>query len=221
MFSKMQGLLFPDDYLVRFFFKNELNELKGSVLELGCGSGNNLMLFYEFGWNITGIDINSKSILQAKKNLQLLPKKNNLFNLIEGKVELISELLPKNDKYDVIILSNIICYISRNFIKNIFAFLREILLPHGFIFLRTRTVSDYRYARGDEIAPNEFILRLKETGEEGLLNVFYQEWELVELVWKNLNIDLSKLTILHVDFDNVQNGKIIRNSDLVLWGKCG
>jgi hypothetical protein len=43
------GLKFPDEYVTRFYFKKGLQSLAGTALELGCGNGNNLALFYVSG----------------------------------------------------------------------------------------------------------------------------------------------------------------------------
>lgn len=40
----LRGLRFPDDYIVKMFFKEGLQHHPGKVLELGCGNGNNLIL---------------------------------------------------------------------------------------------------------------------------------------------------------------------------------
>lgn len=60
---------FPDEYIVRMFFKEGLQHSPGRVLELGCGSGNNLMLFHEFGWQVVGVDISTASLSDAVHNL--------------------------------------------------------------------------------------------------------------------------------------------------------
>ena len=45
LITEIKGLKFPDESLVRFFFKSGFEAVKESVLELGCGSGNNLRLY--------------------------------------------------------------------------------------------------------------------------------------------------------------------------------
>ena len=58
MLKDIKGDKYPDEYFIKFFFSNKLDEITDlNVLELGCGNGNNLMLPYSFGASITGIDI--------------------------------------------------------------------------------------------------------------------------------------------------------------------
>ena len=42
MIHKINGLKFPDEYIIKFFFNEKLEKKRGKVLELGCGNGNNL-----------------------------------------------------------------------------------------------------------------------------------------------------------------------------------
>jgi hypothetical protein len=100
--------------------------------------------------------------------------------------------------------------------------LREVLAalqPRAEFYLRMRLRDDYRYARGRESEPHGFILNTSETGEAGLLNVFYGEHELTNLIEDMWGILPQSLTILHCCFDNLQAGRLVKhNSDIVIWG---
>ena len=48
--KEIKGLKYPDEYFIKFFFKNRLQEKKDlTYLEFGCGNGSNLMLPYSYG----------------------------------------------------------------------------------------------------------------------------------------------------------------------------
>jgi SAM-dependent methyltransferase len=66
--SKMKGLKYPDEFVIKFFFKENLHKIKGDVLELGCANGNNLIMFYQYGWNTVGIDLNQDSLSNGEYN---------------------------------------------------------------------------------------------------------------------------------------------------------
>ena len=78
MLSNVEGQKYPDDYVIKAFLKTGLHKDKKTVIELGCGDGNNLMLFREFGWSVVGVDYNIKSLKRAKKNLNLIKQKKNI-----------------------------------------------------------------------------------------------------------------------------------------------
>src|SRR5579862_3757359 len=104
---ELRGVRFPDDMLFRMFFKEQLQRTPGRVLEFGCASGNNLMLFAAFGWDVTGIDVNSTSIANARYNLE------GAGTLIE--CDLASELPSLEcDAYDVVLMPSMNYYLPRS-----------------------------------------------------------------------------------------------------------
>jgi hypothetical protein len=82
-----------------------------------------------------------------------------------------------------------------------------------------RTLADFRYGRGEAIEPHGFRLTIDISGERGLINVFYQDHELVDMLRVHLGADPAHMKILHVDYENVQNDVVVANSDVVLWGR--
>ena len=68
--AELRGLRFPDEYVVKMFFKEGLHKAPGIVLEMGCGNGNNLLLFAAFGWSVTGVDYDAAALEDAKFNLE-------------------------------------------------------------------------------------------------------------------------------------------------------
>ena len=87
---------YPFTGVVSFFFKNFKNRKNLNILEVGCGTGNNLEFLAKLDHNIYGIDASSTAIKYAKKYFQNhknnsdfkigsftnLPYKKNFFDLI-------------------------------------------------------------------------------------------------------------------------------------------
>ena len=77
---------YPNEELVRFISRN-FNKLrlhekrKIKILETGCGSGGNLWMLAEQGFDSFGIDLSKSSIRLAKMNLR---KKKLQANLVQG-----------------------------------------------------------------------------------------------------------------------------------------
>jgi len=220
MLSKIQGLRFPDEYVIKFFFKHNLHKVKKTVLECGCGDGNNLMLFREFGWNVIGIDHDKKRLRNAQMNLKQIKKEKDV-NLIHQDLSFsIDQKLKKATcSLDVILLPNVLNYLSRESVENLLVSLRNIVKPGGLIFSRTRTTKDYRYGKGLKTEKNGYILEIKETGETGLLNVFYPRLEIQKMLEDYLGLDPHSAAALKVIHENIQCGKKIINQDIVIWGQ--
>jgi len=216
--TALKGNRFPQQQFIRFFFKSGLHRTHGKALELGCGNGNNLMLLCQYGWDVVGLDISGDSLGEGRANFSMLDQphgeyrflEHNLCEGIKGVVE---------GPFDLIVLFGVLYYIPRGAVIRVLQDLRGLLAKSAMLYLNMRTLRDYRYSRGEEIEPNGFRLTIEETGEKGLLNVFYHEYELVDMLRENLSIDVSTMKILYEDFQNVQSGVIVSNSDINIWGR--
>lgn len=206
---EIRGLKYPDEFVVRHFFKRGLSGRTGRVLELGCGTGNNLSLYLAWDWTCTGVDYDAEALEDARFNLGDGPQ------LIQA--DLSAGLPPLTGPFDALIVPNLLCYLSAEQASVVLNGLRPLLARGCEVFVRTRLTDDYRYGRGEEEEPDGFRLNTPETGEAGLFNLFYTPAGLVELLAHTLR--LSDVTQLAVRFDNVQAGRAVpNNSDLVVWG---
>jgi SAM-dependent methyltransferase len=207
----IRGLKYPDEFLARFFFKRRHDRRAGSVVELGCGNGSNLALYLAHGWDAIGIDISAQAIADAEHNLQGSCRfiRHDLAN---GLPELTRPL-------DVLLMPSSLYYLPRTSVVTCLRQLRGLAAPAADFYLRMRLIDDYRYGRGSEVERNGFRLSIDETGERDCLNVFYTEHELHAFVLEELGADPRDLVVLRSRFDNLQNGRIIPNSDLILWGR--
>jgi SAM-dependent methyltransferase len=211
--SKLRGLRFPDESIVRMFFKEELHHNPGRVLELGCGNGNNLLLFQEFGWEVEGVDISADSLANAHHNLAGGKETVALYQ-----ADLAQDMPALTGQFDVIILPNFNYYVPRASFWRLLADCNQLLRGGGLYFMRSRTCEDWRYGRGREVERNGFVLECTETGEQGLLNVFYEKCDLIEMIEASLG-KLHDQKILKVKYENPQNGIIVCNDDIVIWGR--
>ena len=208
---EIRGLKFPDEFVVRHFFKRGLAERTGRLLELGCGTGNNLSLYREWDWTCVGVDHDDAALAAARHNLGDAPE------LIQA--DLSTGLPPVSGPFDVVIIANLICYLTADQARTVLSGLKPLLAPDCEVFVRTRLVDDYRYGRGREEEPDGFRLATPETGEAGLFNHFYTPAGLIELLTATLG--LADRTELAVRFDNIQaDRRVPGNSDLVVWGRA-
>ena len=68
--AELRGLRFPDEYVVKMFFKEGLHRRSGEVLELGCGSAKLSHAVRRFRLGRHGIDNNTVSLANAAHNLE-------------------------------------------------------------------------------------------------------------------------------------------------------
>lgn len=207
--ADIRGLKFPDEFVVRHFFKRGLAARTGRVLELGAGTGNNLSLYGQYSWDLTGLDYDQAALDDARWNL------GEGATLIQA--DLSKGLPALSGKFDALIVPNLLCYLTLAQATAVLTGLKPYLAPGCEVFVRTRLIDDYRYGRGEMEEPDGFRLATPETGEAGLFNLFYTQAGLVELLTRTLG--LTEREDLAVRFDNVQAGRRVPgNSDLVVWG---
>lgn len=208
---EIRGLKYPDEFVVRHFFKRGLGDRTGRVLELGSGTGNNLSLYQTWGWTCVGVDYDAGALADARHNLGDGP------DFIQA--DLSKGLPPLSGPFDALIIPNLLCYLTLSQAKAVLNGLKPLLSPNAEVFVRTRLVDDYRYGRGTEEEPDGFRLATPETGEAGLFNRFYTQAGLVELMVETLG--LTDRAELAIRFDNLQAGRrVYGNSDLVVWGRA-
>lgn len=213
----IRGLKYPDEYIIKYFFKKNFQQIKGKVIEFGSGTGNNLSLFYQYDWDVLGIDIVESITNDAIFNF------NHIYNASGTKQFYTSDmnefiLNNHNIQADVFMLPGVISYISK---EDFIEFLKlakeyQVFKKGANFFIRTRSKKDYRYGLGERMGNDSFLMTNNITGEEGALCTCYDEYELVLLLQKYLN--LKDFQVLSLENQNEQQGDKLLNADIVIWG---
>jgi SAM-dependent methyltransferase len=132
--AELRGLRYPDVYVVRMLFKEGLHRERGKILELGCGSGNNLMPFADFGWDVTGVDLSGDALAAARHNLA------GVGSLIECDLT-INFPRFKEAAFAAILLPNIIYYLPRRSFAQVLRECRRLMRPTGMLCSLARDCS--------------------------------------------------------------------------------
>lgn len=120
---------YPFNYLVQIVMKyfgsiKKKSDIK--VLELGCGSGNNLHFLASEGFDAYGFDLSKSAIEFAKNRFKNDGLKCNL------QVSGFEYLNTKNDEYDLIIERAVFCTQSLEYLKNeVFPMIKKSLKKNG------------------------------------------------------------------------------------------
>jgi SAM-dependent methyltransferase len=211
------GLKFPDEYVTRFFFKEALQTLTGTVLELGCGNGNNLALFYEYGFSVTGVDISSEVIAQAQHNFSALSRQGlgSRFSFVQQ--DMLSYLDRDHQQYDVVLLPSSLYYMPESEIELVLKRVRRNMKSGSHFFVRMRTPKDYRFGKGIALTERSWRLTTTVTGELDCIVSFYSQEDFAELLsslWSPVHTCWCKL-----QFENPQNGTLVSNDEYIVWGE--
>src|SRR5574344_1305973 len=209
--QNIQGLKFPDEYFIKFFFKYKLHTQKNlTYLELGYFNGCNINLTYQYNNNVIGVDFNSELIKFAKENFINL-KQQEKYQFYNNDMRKFCNN-NKNINADVLVLPNSIYYIPKNdFIK----LLKDIKINNLIkkeipFFIRFREIDDFRNHKGTKIEENSYILENGITGEDGAFCKFYTNQEIIDLLEKEFN--LRDFQTMSIKYENIQHGVKVNNS---------
>ena len=221
--KNLRGFKSPDIELTRWFFKKNLHQMQGKkVLELGACNGNNLSLFASYGYECLGVEINKENIQNANFNFNEIFMYEN-FKFIQADMR---DFVRKNLnlKANVLLIPNVINYISKDDFKQMLAHLRQNKLyqyegdEFSHFFIRARSIKDYRYGKGKMVGDHSFILENDEfSGEKGCFCACYQQFELVEILKNELK--LFDFEVLESENLNAKGDILIKDSDIIIYGK--
>lgn len=212
---------YPDISVVRFFFKNGLAEYPNStpkVIEFGCGSGHNLRIFEDFGWECHGVDLESNKdfIEDACLGTWKVPTR---FYTQDLNTPLDEHIV--GEEYDVVLFPSVTYYLEPSSRINLLRSMFKCLKPGGYLLLIERLDSDYRYGKGLRVGVNGFKLDISETGELGLIIQFFRKEEILSTLDLISDSTITNIVALEATYDNLQEGVIVKNSELVVWAqKC-
>ncbi|MGA1941128.1 methyltransferase domain-containing protein [Arcobacter sp. YIC-310] len=217
----IKGLKYPDEYFIKYFFKNRFHERSGlKFFEFGCGNGNNLSLPYEYNFDVVGIDFDEESISNAKFNFSQM-KANASYEFIKSDMLTFAKN-NKNLQIEVFLLPNVVNYIKKQDLIEFFKIMKnnKNIKANASFFIRCREPKDFRYGIGEQIEYNTFQMPddYTVTSEASCINKFYSEYELVNMLKEQLK--LKEYFVFHNEFQNLQeNNTLVFNSDIILWGK--
>jgi SAM-dependent methyltransferase len=207
-------MLFPDIYVTKFFFKFGLDKAPGSLLELGCGNGNNARLFAEYGWRVTGVDMDPAALDNARANWDQEPAES--WSFIERDLR---EGLPALDEpFNALVGNGSLFYFERHYLEELLSQARRVLAPGAHVYFKFRTRDDWRYGKGEEIEKDTFRINVWQTAEEGATMAFYEPDDLRALIEDRLGT-LHDCQVLFESHENIQHDLRIDNRDVIVWGR--
>ncbi len=122
-----------DIYLFDQLLKGRYNDCK-KVIDLGCGSGRNIVYFLRHGYEVHGLDIDPASMDYVKELSASLAPENSLTNFCLGRVE---EIPYPDASFDLAICNTVFHFASgpENFDEMVKSVWR-VIKPGGYMFAR-------------------------------------------------------------------------------------
>jgi len=167
-------------------FRDVIARSKGPIIDLGCGSGNNVVALQSYGKKVVACDYSESAIANIKRN----------FPTVEAICFDMTASLPfANDFTDLIIADLSLHYFSEQVTFRILNELRRVLSPRGTLLFRVNSMNDTNYGAGvgEEIEKHYYF-----TGESSYKR-FYDEDD-VRYFWKHWDLEyLEEKSLLRYD----------------------
>lgn len=149
---------------------------KSSILEIGCGVGNDSLYFASKGHNVVSTDLSEVAI---KKNKIRSNTDNVMFQVLD-----ISAPTPFEDKkFDVIYARLSLHYFSDTVTKQIIKELARIIKPSGYLCFLCKSIEDSSYGKGTEIEKDMYE-------DNGHVRHFFCEAYALECLGKDFAVEL-------------------------------
>ncbi|MFH2105310.1 MAG: class I SAM-dependent methyltransferase [Parcubacteria group bacterium] len=117
-----------------------------TLLEIGCGSGQDSLYFHRQGLQVTALDFSRSGIAQLKaKNAK-----------IDCRQQDIRQAKFKPNSFDIIYAHLSLHYFDDRTTTQIFAKLHRWLKPGGYIFIKCKSTNDSLYGQGKKIGPDMY-----------------------------------------------------------------
>lgn len=154
--------------LYKFLQFTEESGLKKTILD--CGAGGTippLSLFYQFGYQTTGIDISEQSLERAKK---FVTKHGINLNINSGDMR---DLQFADESFCFAYSYNSIFHMKKEEIKHSIQEMLRVLKVDGLIFVNLLSIDDQMCGQGEKVGENEFL----QMEEEPTIHSFHSDDE--------------------------------------------
>lgn len=150
-----------DNWLDRF--ETIISNCQGTVLDLGCGSGNDTLYFIEKGKRVIACDQSSNAIQNIQKNFPEVVE-TKCFNMLDG-------LAFEDDSFEIVCADLCLHYFREKDTNKILKEIQRVLRPGGHLFVRVNSVNDVNHGagQGEEVEPHLYKT------SEGMLKRFFDE----------------------------------------------
>lgn len=149
----MENIVFKQTPLYKFLEYCNNEKLEGKAKILDCGAGGvtpPLSLFYTFGYETTGIELDMKQINKANIFSQNNKQELNI------KIGDMTDLDFDDNTFDFVYSYNSIFHMKKIQIEKAIKEMKRVLKPNGLIFVNFLSIDDFRFGEGPHLGDNQY-----------------------------------------------------------------
>jgi ubiquinone/menaquinone biosynthesis C-methylase UbiE len=166
---------------------------KEKLLDIGFGSGNNLLFFADRGFECSGVDVSQTAIEIASKRLSQKGLSADLRAVIGDNT------LPfDDDSFDVVVAWHVLSYNDLPGLAKMLSEIRRILKPGGIFIASFPTYREYRVAKAKHISGNIFEHNSDKSNQKGAIIVAAETEDDIRRIFSeftSIEIGYSEITM--------------------------
>lgn len=179
-------LIYPNEYVVRFIFKNKFQ----SALDFGCATGRHLECLNRAGVKkIIGVDINQKPLEVAFTRLNERVERVGKLILLNNKNKSLKDIIG-DTKVDAILSWGVLHLFTPNIVVNLLSEFKNHLNKNGKILVNFRSQNDSLKNSAINLEPN--VYKATRKSHKDLLYTFYTI-DMIKDVFQKADLKISSI----------------------------
>lgn len=188
---KDAALLWPDDFVIRFY-KSELRKIGARrVLEIGCGAGRHVYFFRLMGLDIVGTDVAHSAIDFTRRRLE----KDGLIEGVELLVADATQIPYPDESFDGVLAWRFLHVLSPARAQACVDQIFRLLKPGGKVLLGTRSPrsTNYELIRAGRGVDLNFDYRSGQLSERAVQDTYFSRQELASLFSRFEGVEIEHM----------------------------
>lgn len=184
----MKNIIFKQTPLYRFLQLCNEEDNQNSKKILDCGAGGNnppLSLFYSFGYETTGIDLD---LNQVEKANTFGRSNNQNINIRLGDM---TKLDFSDEFFDFVYSYNSIFHMKKKEIEKAIIEMKRVLKPNGLMFINFLSIDDFRCGEGPHLGENQY----EQMDDEPVIHSYF-EYNEAEKYFSDMKIVIKERRII-------------------------
>jgi SAM-dependent methyltransferase len=188
---KDAALLWPDEFVIRFY-KVELRKIGARrVLEIGCGAGRHVHFFRSMGLDVVGTDIARSAIAFTRRRLQT----DGLLGGIDLAVADATRIPYGDGVFDGVLAWRFLHVLAPADAERCVAEIYRLLRPGGKVLLGTRSPrsTNFELIRSGKPADEDFDYRSGQLSDRALRDTYFSRTELEALFSRFASVEIEHM----------------------------
>ncbi len=189
--KKDAALLWPDDFVIRFY-KVELRKIGAKrMLEIGCGAGRHVYFFRSMGLEVVGTDVAPSAIDFTRRRLET----DGLMEGVDLQVADATQIAYPDNSFDGILAWRFLHVLSPNDARKCISEIFRLVRPGGKVLLGTRSPrsTNYELIQAGKGADSDFDYRSGQLSDRAVRDTYFSRHELTNLFAEFQDVEIEHM----------------------------